>query len=162
LILPPWRIDGRVCEVFQALDISISAAYFYGFSSVPLGFFLLPGPPYFGMLVPSTANIGGVKVNKLLAMAIAALCAAPAAYSQEAVRPADMTKGILEFPTAKILKNSLPVADSAPAATFVNKKVAPGLVTWHQDYQQAVQAAKASGKPVLVLQMMGRLDEEFC
>ena len=40
--------------------------------------------------------------------------------------------------------------------------VAPGLVKWHPNRADALLAAKNSGKPVFVFQMLGRLDELFC
>lgn len=43
-----------------------------------------------------------------------------------------------------------------------NPAVAPGKVKWHSDFDTACQAAKKSGKPVLLFQMLGRLDQEFC
>jgi hypothetical protein len=43
-----------------------------------------------------------------------------------------------------------------------NPKVQPGLVRWHPSLEAACTAAKKSGKPVLLFQMMGRLDEQFC
>ncbi len=43
-----------------------------------------------------------------------------------------------------------------------NPAVAPGNVKWHSDFDTACQAAKKSGKPVLLFQMLGRLDQEFC
>ena len=42
-----------------------------------------------------------------------------------------------------------------------NVKVAPGKVKWHKDFQMACRAAAKSGKPVLLFQMMGNLDERF-
>ena len=41
-------------------------------------------------------------------------------------------------------------------------KVAPGKVTWHATFVAACEAARKSGKPVLLFQMMGKLDEQFC
>jgi hypothetical protein len=43
-----------------------------------------------------------------------------------------------------------------------NPEVEPGLVPWHADFAAACAAAKSSGKPVLLFQMMGRLDQQFC
>ena len=47
-------------------------------------------------------------------------------------------------------------------AKDANPAVAPGLVPWHPSFAAAQEAAKASGKPVLLLHMMGRLDRQFC
>jgi hypothetical protein len=43
-----------------------------------------------------------------------------------------------------------------------NRKVPPGYVQWHADFQSASSASQKSGKPVLLFQLMGRLDEELC
>jgi hypothetical protein len=43
-----------------------------------------------------------------------------------------------------------------------NPPVAPGLVRWHPDFEAACAAARASGKPVLLFDMLGRLDREHC
>jgi hypothetical protein len=52
------------------------------------------------------------------------------------------------------------VAASAPAPS--NPKVEPGKVTWHATFADACQAAAKSNKPVLLFQMMGKLDDQFC
>jgi hypothetical protein len=49
-----------------------------------------------------------------------------------------------------------------PAAKPANPKVQPGKVRWHADFTAACRAAAKSGKPVLLFQMMGKLDERFC
>ena len=48
------------------------------------------------------------------------------------------------------------------ATSFVNPKVEPGKVRWHRDFAAACKAAEKSGKPVLLFQMMGKLDDRFC
>jgi hypothetical protein len=52
---------------------------------------------------------------------------------------------------------------TAPTA-FVNPRVEPGKVHWHPSFQAACAASlqKYSGKPVLLFQMLGKLDEQFC
>jgi hypothetical protein len=74
----------------------------------------------------------------------------------------DVGKGVIESPTKQLLTaNTVPAA--APAApAFVNPKVEPGKVCWHKTFADACAAAKKSGKPVLLFQMMGKLDERFC
>ena len=42
------------------------------------------------------------------------------------------------------------------------RRVKPGLVHWHADFAAAKRAAAKSGRPVLLFQLLGRLDEEFC
>jgi len=41
-------------------------------------------------------------------------------------------------------------------------RVRPGLVEWHSSHEAALEASSISGKPVLLFQLLGRLDEEFC
>jgi hypothetical protein len=43
-----------------------------------------------------------------------------------------------------------------------NPMVDPGRICWHRNLDEACAAARKSGKPVLLFQMMGRLDQEFC
>jgi hypothetical protein len=43
-----------------------------------------------------------------------------------------------------------------------NRRVRPGRVTWHEDFAAACAASERSGKPVLLFQMMGRMDQKFC
>lgn len=50
----------------------------------------------------------------------------------------------------------------APENAFVNPHVSPGKVRWHPSFAAACEAAKKSGRPVLLFHMMGRLDEQFC
>ncbi len=56
------------------------------------------------------------------------------------------------------------VKQPAPPAEkdFVNPKVEPGKVRWHATIQDAQAAALKSKRPVLVFQMMGKLDDQFC
>ena len=42
------------------------------------------------------------------------------------------------------------------------RKVRPGLVNWVPDFEEAKKRAASSGKHILVFQMMGKLDDEFC
>lgn len=55
---------------------------------------------------------------------------------------------------------AVPVAAVAPSAD--NPSVAPGLVKWHPSFAAAQDAARRSGRPVLVFHMMGQLDKQFC
>jgi hypothetical protein len=70
----------------------------------------------------------------------------------------DLAKRKVERPTEAVLARAAAPADKP----FVNPKVAPGKVTWHADLATACAAAKTSGKPVLLFQMMGKLDDQFC
>jgi hypothetical protein len=64
-----------------------------------------------------------------------------------------VSKTVVEQPTERLL---------AAGTAFVNPKVEPGKVTWHADFAAARAASAKSGKPVLLLQMMGKLDDQFC
>ncbi|HEY7152986.1 MAG TPA: hypothetical protein VH575_03405 [Gemmataceae bacterium] len=74
----------------------------------------------------------------------------------------DFGKGVIEIPTKQLLAANTVPAAVPPGPAFVNPKVEPGKVRWHNDFDAACRAAKKSGKPVLLFQMMGKLDEGFC
>jgi hypothetical protein len=77
----------------------------------------------------------------------------------------DMRKNIIEGPVKRLLKTTVNDSVNAePSAQLPvsNRKVAPGLVKWHPDFATACSQSKLSGKPVLLFQMMGQLDDEFC
>ncbi|MCA8969002.1 MAG: hypothetical protein KDC95_04440 [Planctomycetes bacterium] len=38
----------------------------------------------------------------------------------------------------------------------------PGLVSWHGSFAAALTASRTSKKPVLLFQLLGRLDDPFC
>jgi hypothetical protein len=70
------------------------------------------------------------------------------------------SKGVIERPTKEVLAAR---SGSTPTVVpFGNPKVAPGRVFWHPSFDAACAAARVSGKPVLLFQMMGNLDEQFC
>jgi hypothetical protein len=71
----------------------------------------------------------------------------PAAKADEGKRKAEAS--------TKLLAGSL----STPAE---NPTVEPGLVQWHATFADAGRAARQSKKPVLLFQMMGKLDDQFC
>ena len=64
----------------------------------------------------------------------------------------DVSKAEVERPLETAL------AEPAPAPA----KVAPGLVRWHADFASACRAARDSGRPVLLFQLLGRLDDALC
>jgi hypothetical protein len=88
---------------------------------------------------------------------VAGTMAAVEAFGQEKAVPKlpYLGKEAVELPTKRML-----AAATAPAT--VNPKVQPGLVGWHPDFAAACEAAKKSKKPVLLFQMMGKLDDQFC
>ena len=80
----------------------------------------------------------------------------------DAAKPkaADRTKKlVVEKPTVSVVAGSSTVAETKDAA---NLKVKPGDVKWHASFDDACKAAEKSGKPVLLFQLMGKLDDQFC
>lgn len=53
------------------------------------------------------------------------------------------------------------VIAAAAAGNFDNPKVEPGMVRWHASFDDACKAAQKSGKPVLLFQLLGQLDQRF-
>jgi len=93
-------------------------------------------------------------------LTVLALGPAVALAQQPAVpRPLDPTKTErIELPTARLVGRG-----TAPAAAeSANPKVEPGKVGWHPSFAAACDASRKSGKPVLLFQMMGKLDDRFC
>jgi|SRR5262245_51657127 len=77
----------------------------------------------------------------------------------------DFTKTVrVEKPTSNLLaRESAAVTNTANiTGTFANPKIQPGKVSWHSTWKAACDAAAKSGKPVLLFQMMGKLDDQFC
>ena len=82
----------------------------------------------------------------------------------------DFTKGGVEATAKTVLANTAGLNVGIPAVANVNAtvpqsdnpKVQPGLVRWHPTMTEACAAARPAGKPVLLFQLMGNLDERFC
>jgi hypothetical protein len=95
------------------------------------------------------------------ALAPVALAAEPVPRQPAPAKPlADRGKGVIEMPVKDVLAKLATTTNTAD--TFVNPKVEPGKVKWHADFAAACEAAKKSKKPVLLFQMMGKLDDQFC
>ena len=78
--------------------------------------------------------------------------------------PKDAEKRDIEVPLKRVVRDSAPPAEKATEtkpAGFKNPKVEPGKVRWHANFEKAVAASKRSGRPVLLFQMIGNLDERF-
>lgn len=74
-------------------------------------------------------------------------------------RRSDFSKMAVESPVKRLLSVPSPLSlERMPA----NRKMQPGLVHWRADLESACEAAKTSGKPVLLFQMMGNLNQEYC
>jgi hypothetical protein len=81
-----------------------------------------------------------------------------AAPNRAVAQLADISKSDhIEKPTKVLVGNTTTTPDHV-----ANPKVAPGRVRWHADFAAACDAGRTSGKPVLLFQMMGKLDEQFC
>lgn len=82
----------------------------------------------------------------------------------------DVGKGAVIEPRVKdIVRGATPPAPPpvAPPAVntpkgFVNPKVEAGKVKWHATLEEACAASAKSRKPVMLFQMMGKLDDHFC
>ena len=72
----------------------------------------------------------------------------------------DRRKHVIESPLKRVVANTtrMPAAEEAEAE---NPTVEPGKVRWHSGFAEACAAARRSGKPVLLFQMIGRLDQRF-
>jgi hypothetical protein len=84
-----------------------------------------------------------------------------------AERPiADVTKMSVERPVAAVLKRASLAVDKPAVATerpaFSNSAVKPGLVGWHSSFAEACKASRRTHKPVLLFQLLGKLDHQFC
>src|SRR5215510_9872124 len=80
---------------------------------------------------------------------------------QDAADRLPVAKEAIEAPLKKVVRERSGEVP-APAGTFVNPKVDPGLVCWHSSFAEACEASRKSRKPVLLFQMLGRLDQRFC
>jgi hypothetical protein len=120
--------------------------------------------------------------NRLLVLALAAMTGLGSTVSTASAQEKtnlprrDFGKRMIESPLERTLAptGALPIlpllpirqilqnADAKANALFVNPKVAPGQVIWHQNFAEACASAKTSGKAVLLFQMMGKLDDQFC
>jgi hypothetical protein len=69
-----------------------------------------------------------------------------------------------QFVQAATAFNSPPGFGPPPQAKdeFVNPKVEPGKVRWHKSFEEARAAALKSKIPIMIFQMMGKLDDQFC
>jgi hypothetical protein len=75
---------------------------------------------------------------------------------------AGRAKGDIERGPQHVAAAATPLPIPARNNDFLNPKVEPGKVKWHGDFDTACKAAAKSGRPVLLFQMMGKLDDQFC
>ena len=124
------------------------------------------------------------------------LQAEQAAAQQNAPRPADRGKGLIELGAKRLvllaadeasgkLAAHVPQVENAGgtdlqatdaeksaieqpyseelivAGDSENPKVQPGKVSWHADFAVACKTSRQSGKPVLLFQLLGQLDQRY-
>lgn len=103
-----------------------------------------------------------MRTSKLLLGSALIPLIAPLLRSQEPapLPERDVSKRAVEVPIKHgLLDSVLPPAErGAEPAPLVQ----PGRVAWHRSPEAAFESARASGKPVLLFQLLGRLDDEFC
>ena len=90
--------------------------------------------------------------------------AGPDAVGQQATagKVVDPAKtGVIEPSIKNVVRGASAPANKA-GQEFVNPHVKPGLIRWHATFADACKAAAKSRKPVLLFQMMGKLDDLFC
>jgi hypothetical protein len=104
---------------------------------------------------PATADAGKAAVERGPEGLAAALTAAAKA-------PGGRGKGAIELGPKEVLATTTPAPIPPAKDGFVNPKVEPGKVRWHTDFDAACKAAAKTGRPVLLFQMMGKLDDQFC
>ena len=80
------------------------------------------------------------------------LCASVASGATYALVGSESPSGIGQQPPPAPL----------PGANRGQQRMLPVRVRWHADFAAACAASEQSHKPVLLLQMMGRLDERLC
>lgn len=68
------------------------------------------------------------------------------------------SSGSVELSTRNVIQDT----GARNSDTRAGVKVAAGKVAWQPDFDTACKRASESGKPVLLFQMMGKLDDEFC
>ena len=93
------------------------------------------------------------------ATGLAVALVAPVVVAQDSGSP-DRGKRLAEAPVENVLK--APSSAAIPGDAEHNPTVAAGAVKWHADLAAARAAAARSGRPVLLFQLLGQLDQEFC
>lgn len=83
-------------------------------------------------------------------------------------RKPDVLKAVVEYrvrdEVSRMLEDLVFVQPNGTVGQFARSDAphSAGLVRWHSDHAAALAAAANSGKPVLLFQLLGRLDQEFC
>lgn len=104
------------------------------------------------------------RTKLILSACCAVALTAPHALSQPPAPPkppVDAGKRRIELPTKGVVAETAPAPRPVAPADPENPPVEPEKVKWHKTFADAQAAAVQSGKPVLLFQMMGRLDQQF-
>jgi hypothetical protein len=104
------------------------------------------------------------RTKLLLSACCAVVLTAPHGLSQPpAQKPPDVDRGKkkIELPARALVAETAPAPRPVAPAEPDNPPVEPGKVKWHKSFADAKTAAEKSGKPILLFQMMGRLDQQF-
>jgi len=83
----------------------------------------------------------------------------PVVLAEEPAKP-DRGKSLAETPVEEVVKDTR--GGSLPRGGRENPTVEAGAVRWHENLAAARAASVKSGRPVLLFQLLGRLDQEFC
>ena len=94
-----------------------------------------------------------------LAVSLSPLVLADRSFADEEQRP-DRGKRLLEAPLERVIQGG--DRETGKRGGGENPSVAPGAIRWHADLAAARDASRASGRPVLLFQLLGQLDQEFC
>ena len=108
-------------------------------------------------LIPPAQQSGDLSKREVelpLERALPGGAASKAEQQRDATK--DYGKRLVEFPLERYLPGG------AAAQVPDREAVKPGLVRWHADFATACAAAESSYKPVLLFQLLGKLDDEFC
>ncbi|HMP03485.1 MAG TPA: hypothetical protein PKD86_14030 [Gemmatales bacterium] len=104
------------------------------------------------------------RLRLLLLMSLAFGCLGLSALAADPPNPPasanpvpDVSKRMMEAPTRRLVDSSTP-----SPTDFVNPRRAPGKIAWHPTWEAALTASARSGKPILLFQLLGKLDLEFC
>jgi hypothetical protein len=92
---------------------------------------------------------------------VASVLSSLLAFQACSAKEPDYRNSTIEVPLKREVSLNSAVIPEALAVPD-NRKVMPGKVVWHQSFEAARAASKVSGKPVLLFQMMGKLDDQFC
>ncbi|MBX9685174.1 MAG: hypothetical protein K2X27_00655 [Candidatus Obscuribacterales bacterium] len=116
-----------------------------------------------------------IRVAALLCLAMLPGSSAPAQENTNRWRSGfPGSKMAIETPLKKLISGSFSGSIEAKEAEQKNAKyqdssafpdsktIKAGLISWRPNFEAACALASKSKKPVLVFQLMGNLDEEFC